>query len=166
MAIHSIAVCVFAEDFSGSASAGPFCFASHTKMYFRIRFCICISFLFFHPAIFHAKNRIFLLARVLHIAVRLGNSRAKQQTSTKEIHHDPNTPHPRRNRIRNNNHQKHPRHITREVLYGNRLPRLHNRIPRILLQQPLLTKETTMPNVIAFLGLIGAFIFTINKTQP
>lgn len=38
------------------------------------------SVLFFHPAIF-AKKSIFLLARVLHIAVCPGNSLTKQQKS-------------------------------------------------------------------------------------
>ena len=139
-------------------------------MHFRIHFCIYVYQRFqssFPTLRFLLIKRIFLFGTGFAYSCmsrKLPDKTTKP--STKENNHDPNTPHPRRNRIRNNHHQKHPQHITREVLYGNRLPRLHNRIPRILLQQPLLTKETTMPNVLAFLGLIGAFIFTINKTQP
>lgn len=102
-------------------------------MYFCIHFYIRIHQHFqssFSTLRFLLKKCIFLLARVLQIAVCPGNSRTKQQPSTKEIHHDPNTPHPRRNRIRNNHHQKHPRHIKKEAIYGNRLPRHNHRIPR------------------------------------
>ena len=143
-----------------------FCFARHIKMHFRIHFCICV-YQHIQPCFFTLRflpeNRIFSFGTGFAHSRMSGKSLGNKPL-TKENHHDPNTPHPRRNRRRHHHRQKHPRHITKEAIYGNRLPRLHNRIPRILLQQPLLTKETTMPNVLAFLALVGAFIITLKKS--
>ena len=95
---------------------------------------------FFHPAIFAHKTH-FPFGTGFAYSCMSGKLPGKTtKPSTKENNHDPNTPHPRRNRRRHHHRQKHPRHIKKEAIYGNRLPRLHNRIPRILLQQPLLTK--------------------------
>ena len=84
-------------------------------MYFRIHFCICIyqriQFCFLALR-FLLKKCIFLLARVLRIAVCPGNSRTKQQPSTKENHHVlPNIPHRHRHH-RLLHHPKNPRHLT------------------------------------------------------
>ena len=78
-----------------------------------MRFCTYIYHQFqssFSPCDFCLKSSIFLLARVLRIVVCPGNSRAKQQPSTKENHYDPITTH----------HQRHHNHLQHHRIHQQR----------------------------------------------
>ena len=116
VAIHSIVVCVFAEDFLAPPWRGLLCFARHIKMYFRIHFRIHI-----HQHFQSSFSTLRFLLNKQHFPFGTGFAHScmsrklpdkTTKTSTKETYHVlPNTPHRHRHH-RLLHHPKNPRHLT------------------------------------------------------
>lgn len=119
---------------------GLLCFVRHIKMYFRIHFCICVyqRIQFCFSALrFSLKKCIFLLARVLHIAVCPKKSRTKKLNQGESLcshYHSssaaspPSTTSSNTSTATNNKTSKEARHVHHPRILRHRHHRL-NAIP-------------------------------------